>query len=93
MVRQLDLKDERLRHLERRLNESPPRIVAPAPTGPTELENMLRHEADALIHENRVLKDKLNSMSNEMERLIRVKPSDPLTENEIRRLQMQLSDK
>jgi hypothetical protein len=35
-------------------------MVAPAPTGPTELENMLRHEADALIHENRVLKDKLN---------------------------------
>ena len=39
------------------------------------------------------MKDKLNSMSNEMERLIRVKQSDPMTENEIRRLQMQLSDK
>jgi hypothetical protein len=32
-------------------------------------------------------------MSNEMERLIRVKQSDPMTENEIRRLQIQLSDK
>lgn len=39
------------------------------------------------------MKDKLNSMSNEMERLIRVKQSDPMTENEIRRLQIQLSDK
>lgn len=39
------------------------------------------------------MKDKLNSMSNEMERLIRVKQSDPITENEIRRLQIQLSDK
>jgi len=47
---------------------------------------MLRHEADALIHENRVLKDKLNTMSAEMERVIRAKTSDPHTENELRRL-------
>ena len=92
MVRQLDMKDERLRQLERRINESPTR--APGPTGPTELESMLRHEADALIQENRILKEKLNSMSVEMERVIRSKPvGDPATENEVKRLQMQLSDK
>ena len=54
---------------------------------------MLRHEADALIHENRVLKDKLNLISTEMERVIRAKPSDPNVENELRRVQMQLTDK
>jgi hypothetical protein len=87
MVRQLDMKDERLRNLERRLNESPPRMVAPAPSGPSELENMLRHEADALIHENRILKDKLNSMSGDMERIVRSRPvGDPATDNELRRL-------
>ena len=47
---------------------------------------MLRHEADALIHENRVLKDKLNLMSTEMERVIRAKPSDPNVESELRRV-------
>jgi len=89
MVRQLDMKDERLRHLERRLNESPQRVVAPAPSGPTELENMLRHETDSLIHENRILKEKLNSMNIDMERLVRSKPhGDPATDNELRRLQM-----
>ena len=49
MVRQLDIKDDRLRQIERRINESPTRVVAPGPSGPTELETMLRHEADQLI--------------------------------------------
>jgi hypothetical protein len=94
MVRQLDMKDERLRQYERRLNESPPRIVAPAPSMPSELENMLRHEADALVHENRMLKEKLNTMSIDMERLMRSKPmGDPQTEGELRRLRVELSDK
>ena len=89
MVRQLDMKDDRLRHLERRINESPTRVVAPGPTSPTELETMLRHEADSLIQENRLLKEKLNSISVEMERVIRSKPiGDPAMENEVRRLQM-----
>jgi hypothetical protein len=54
-------------------------MVAPSPLQmQSELEHMLRHENEQLIQENRMLKDKLNVMTTDMERLVRSKPlADP----------------
>lgn len=70
-------------------------MVAPSPLQmQSELEHMLRHENEQLIQENRMLKDKLNVMTTDMERLVRSKPlADPQAENEVRRLRGDLSDK
>lgn len=83
LVRQLDNKDDRMRQLERRINESPPR-VQPVQM-PSDYEAILRHENDGLRHEadglrqdNRVLKDKVITLSNDLDRISRSKPSvDP----------------
>jgi len=46
MARVMDQKEDRVRHLENRINSSPPR---PAPcTKPSELEHMLRKENETI---------------------------------------------
>lgn len=79
LVRQIDTKDDRMRQLERRINESPPRAVQQP--GPSEFEvqlrnenDSLRHENDGLRNENRSMKDKVISLSNELDRVSRAKP-------------------
>lgn len=47
----------------------------PRPKENKELENLLRQEADSLRLENRSLKDKLVTLSNDIDRMTRAKPA------------------
>ena len=61
----------------------------------SELENMLSHDNEQLIKENRMVKDKLNVIKTTyMEICMRCKPlADLLAENKVRRFRGDISDK
>jgi chromosome segregation ATPase len=50
-------------------------VEEPRPKENKELENLLRQEADSLRLENRSLKDKLVTLSNDIDRMTRAKPA------------------
>ncbi len=82
----IEAKNEKIKQLERKLNE-------PKPKENKELENLLRQEAEALSVENRSLKDKIVSLSNDIDRMTRAKPTvDPILQQENQRLKHDLQE-
>jgi len=75
MARSLDQKDDRIHHLEHRINQQ---ILLPAPSAPqmpSDLEQMLRGDCEILKNENRMLKAKLESLVTEFDRMARQRAS------------------
>lgn len=61
MARSLDVKDEHIRHLERRVDQSPTR----APACVEEELHCLRHETETIKQENRMLREKIGGLAHE----------------------------
>ena len=61
LVRQCEQKDEKIRHLERKLSEQPKQQSA-------DIEQMLKDEMEGLRIENRQLKDRVIQLTNDLDR-------------------------
>jgi predicted RNase H-like nuclease (RuvC/YqgF family) len=57
-----------------------------------ELEQALRRESDTLRQENKMLKDKVHALSVDLDKIIRLKPSQEM-EHELKRLRFELQEK
>lgn len=88
MAREMDLKDDKIRHLERRAS-SPVR----APPCMEEEIHTLRHETDTLRQENTMLRDRVNGLNHEADRRGRSRTPDMALETEVRRLRAELDQK
>ena len=65
LVRQCEQKDDKIRHLERRLSEQP--LAQPKPSA--DIEQMLKDEIEGLRSDNRQLKDKVIQLTNDIDRI------------------------
>lgn len=63
MSHQLDLKDDRIRNMERRIDSNPGHVTAVVED---ELHH-LRHEGQALKQENNLLREKVSDLSSELD--------------------------
>lgn len=83
LVRSVDQKDDKIRNLERKLNETP--SIHP------DIVGVLKSENDSFRQENRMLKEKVIMISNDMEKMSRSRVSaDPALEIENRRLRNEI---
>jgi hypothetical protein len=71
MARSLDQKEDRIHHLEHRINQPMPLPAPSALQMPSDLEQMLRGDCEILKNENRMLKGKVESLVNELDRVSR----------------------
>ena len=93
MARGMDVKDEMIHRLERRIGEverSPQRV---APNIDAEENHHLKHEIAAIKNENRLLRDKIQGLSMEIDRSHKNKVDHSSIDNEVRRLRAELNDK
>lgn len=91
MSRNVDQKDDRIRHLERSVDLAGPARTAPAVED--EL-NALHHETGSLKQENGMLRDKIQDLTSELEHIRhRSAMPDVTLEAENRRLKAELSEK